>query len=103
VWSPDGQQIAFRRAPVAESGQADIVVMNADGSGARTLAAGPGFDQDPTWSPAGDEIAFKSDRPGPSDRGGNHLWVVRTDGSDLRQLPAGPEGVDDSAPAWGPR
>ncbi|GAA3154193.1 hypothetical protein GCM10010531_01550 [Blastococcus jejuensis] len=103
VWSPDGQQIAFRRAPLDGSGESDILVMNADGSGARTLAGGPGFDQDPSWSPEGDQIAFKSNRSGPSDRDGNHLWLVRTDGSDLRQLPAGPEGADDSAPAWGPR
>jgi len=100
VWSPDGEQIAFRRVA---GGAVDIYVMAADGSVARALGAGPGTDQDPTWSPDGTRIAFKSDRQGPSDRAGNHVWVMSADGTDLRQLPPGAEGVDDSAPAWGPR
>ena len=77
--------------------------MNADGSDVRPLLVAPGTDQDPTWSPDGARIAFKSDRPGPSEREGNHVWVVSADGTGAGQLPPGDEGVDDSAPAWGPR
>ena len=100
VWSPDGEQIAFRRVT---GDTVDIYLMNADGSDVRPLLVAPGTDQDPTWSPDGARIAFKSDRGGPSEREGNHVWVVSADGTGPRQLPPGDEGVDDSAPAWGPR
>ena len=100
VWSPDGEQIAFRRVA---GNTVDIYLMNADGSDVRPLLVAPGTDQDPTWSPDGARIAFKSDRPGPSEREGNHVWVVSADGTGAGQLPPGDEGVDDSAPAWGPR
>jgi TolB protein len=100
VWSPDGERIAFRRIT---GSTADIYLMNADGSGVRPLLVSPGTDQDPTWSPDGARIAFKSDQDGPSERAGNHVWVMSVDGTGLRQLPPGDEGADDSAPAWGPR
>jgi serine/threonine protein kinase/Tol biopolymer transport system component len=100
VWSPDGERIAFRRVA---GNTADIYVMDADGGNLRALLTAPGTDQDPTWSPDGRRIAFKSDRPGPSPRAGNHVWVVGSDGTGAVQLPPGSEGVDDSAPAWGPR
>jgi TolB protein len=100
VWSPDGEQIAFRRVV---GNTADIYLMNADGSDVRPLSEAPGTDQDPTWSPDGARIAFKSDRAGPSERSGNHVWITAADGTGLRQLPPADEGVDDSAPAWGPR
>jgi hypothetical protein len=99
VWSPDGEQIAFRRVSGPGS---DIYVMNADGSGVRALLAVDGFEQDPTWSPDGTQLAFKSDRAGAAGAG-NHVWVMGADGSNPVQLPTGAEGVDDSAPAWGPR
>jgi serine/threonine-protein kinase len=100
VWSPDGAQIAFRRVA---GNAADIYLMNRDGGDVRPLTVAPGLDQDPTWSPDGTRIAFKSDRPGPSERTGNHVWVVSADGTGAAQLPPGDEGADDSAPAWGPR
>jgi serine/threonine protein kinase len=99
VWSPDGARIAFRRVSGSES---DIYVMNADGSGVRALLTVEGFEQDPTWSPDGSQLAFKSDRAGASGAG-NHVWVMNADGSNAVQLPTGAEGIDDSAPAWGPR
>ena len=100
VWSPDGERIAFRRVI---GDRVDIYLMNADGSDVRPLLEAPGTDQDPTWSPDGARIAYKSDRAGPSERDGNHVWVASADGTEPQQLPPGEEGVDDSAPAWGPR
>jgi TolB protein len=101
VWSPEGDEIAFRRCTV-DNGECDLHVMNADGTADRALAAAPGVDQDPTWSPDGRSIAFKSNRADGSPPGEDHFWIVRTNGSDLRQIPDG-EGVAMSAPAWGPR
>ena len=62
VWSPDGEQIAFRRVTGTT---ADIYLMDADGSDVRPLLVAPGTDQDPTWSPDGARIAFKSDQRRP--------------------------------------
>ena len=72
-WSPDGQTIAFA---TAEPGNW-IVVMNADGSGKRSLADGTG----PFWSPDGRKIAFASGRSGRSE-----IYVMNADGSRQRNL-----------------
>ena len=48
-WSPDGSKLAF----TSEAG--DVVVIGADGSGSRVLAAIGG---NPRWSPDGRRIAF---------------------------------------------
>src|SRR6266566_317035 len=51
-WSPDGTKIAFLSD---RSGNNDIWVMNADGSGLTQLTTDPHIDWDPAWSPAGTE------------------------------------------------
>jgi TolB protein len=50
-------------------------VMNRDGSGVRRLTNHPAIDTTPTWSPAGNEIAFTSDRSGTP-----QIYVVSADG-----------------------
>ncbi len=45
-WSPDGNQIVFTGF---RSGNYDIYVMNADGSGQTRLTTGPATDGDPDW------------------------------------------------------
>jgi dipeptidyl aminopeptidase/acylaminoacyl peptidase len=82
-WSPDGRQIAFRSE---RSGEPEIWVMNADGTGQRRLAEG----LSPAWSPDGSLIAFAG-------RAG--LSVIRPDGTSLRVLP-GTEGGE--YPSWSP-
>jgi Tol biopolymer transport system component len=64
AWSPDGTRIAMVACPETEDAWlsapcagASLVVMNADGSQLRTLAATRGF-ANPTWSPDGQTIAF---------------------------------------------
>jgi hypothetical protein len=48
AWSPDGTKIAFTRFG---SGNADIYVINADGSGEMQLTSGPAADFTPAWQP----------------------------------------------------
>jgi len=90
TWSPSGREIAF----VSDrSGSAQIHVMDAEGANVRRLTQA-GFNTQPRWSPKGDAIAFTS-------RQGNHdIWAVNPDGSNLRQLTAGP-GSNESA-SWAP-
>ena len=82
AWSPDGSKIAFESF---RDGQAEIYVMNANGTGLIRLTNNPAFDGHPTWSPDGTKIAFTSDRGTPANTG-NRVWVMNADGSLPQQL-----------------
>src|SRR5687767_3808390 len=51
------EQIAFSSTRV-DGANAEIMVMNADGSDQRRLTDKPGSDVDPKWSPDGTQLAF---------------------------------------------
>jgi Tol biopolymer transport system component len=57
-WSPDGRWIAF--ALRLDPDESRVFVLGSDGSGLRRLTneTGPWIEDDPTWSPVGDRIAF---------------------------------------------
>lgn len=76
--SPDGTQVAFMRWTPATD-QYQVWVMERDGSGARRVVTGSGWD--PTWSPDGARLLFASDRGGTV-----QLWSAAPDGGDLRQV-----------------
>lgn len=64
-WSPDGQRIVFSAAPANDPENSDIVVVNADGTGAPLLLArSPDADILPVFSPNGQYLAFSSNRSG---------------------------------------
>jgi dipeptidyl aminopeptidase/acylaminoacyl peptidase len=58
AWSPDGKRIAFIDAN--KYGESELDVINADGSGRRSLTNSPGLSQVafPTWSPDSEKLAF---------------------------------------------
>ena len=63
------------------TGEAEIYVINADGSGKRRLTRNAGCDFGPAWSPDGRKIAFS--------RGANlhqQVYVMNADGSGQRRL-----------------
>ena len=115
AWSPDGRKLAFLQRRGCGPGCFDIYVVNSDGSGLRNLTAklavgirpshgiGPG--PDPAWSPDGQMIAFARLNPGPrSDFPaglGEPIYVVKADGSRLRNLTPKPVGAYTD-PAWSP-
>jgi TolB protein len=96
-FSPDGTEIAFNARP-AGAANADIYVMNADGSGLTPLTnpAAPGNDLWPAWSPDGSKIVFVSDRTGL-----NQVWMMNADGSGQHQLTFDPTKKDQT-PEWSP-
>jgi len=92
AWSPDGRSIAFI---LAVDGNADIAIMEADGSDIRRLTTHPAADLYPTWSPDGRRIAFVSNRDG-----NREIYVMNADGSDQHNLSN--HAAFDSRPAWSP-
>ncbi len=63
-WSPDGTRIAFSDL---RSGNYDIYVMKANGSGVTRVTTSIANERNPTWSPDGRQLAFDSDRTGLTD------------------------------------
>ena len=97
-WSPDGRKIAFARAGYPS----EIVVMNADGSGKRTLATGLG---PVVWSPDGRKLAFtrvlaEKGRLTPRAVRFYEIYVMNADGSGQRRLTQ--NRVSDNDPQWSP-
>jgi Tol biopolymer transport system component len=97
VWSPDSTRIAFTRfsgpADDPGSGDQDIWVANADGSGARPFATGPGWQWFPRWSPDGAWIAYTEEAAGGP-------WLSSGPvGPDLGQGPQGPVFPGANAPS----
>ncbi len=98
-WSPDGQQIVFasnRQAHERElSGEEqaaferdpsvlmDLYIMNADGSGLRSLTRETGYDGGPFFSPDGQHITW---RHFSADGATAEIFTMRIDGTQARQL-----------------
>jgi Tol biopolymer transport system component len=87
VWSSGGRQIAF----LSRRGKStfDLDVVNADGSGQRTVIHGA-TREPPSWSPDGLKIAFEGLRD-------NGVYTVNADGSGRQRL-----ARDSKDPAWSP-
>jgi Tol biopolymer transport system component/DNA-binding winged helix-turn-helix (wHTH) protein len=79
-WTPDGRIVYVSTL----SGNQDIWVMNADGSGQKQLTFDPAPDFDPAVSPDGRHVVFASERSGK-----NRLWRVDIDGGNPTQLTGG--------------
>jgi dipeptidyl aminopeptidase/acylaminoacyl peptidase len=90
-WSPDGSRIAFTSY---RDGNADIYLMNPDGSGVVRLTHDPAYDNEPAWSPDGRRIAFVSTRTG-----GSNLYVMNADGTGVTSLTGVSGGFE---PSWSP-
>jgi Tol biopolymer transport system component len=72
-------------------GDADIYLMNPDGSQPRPITDNQADDTSPCWSPDGKYIAFASDRDDPNPHAcfpncNDNLYVMNADGSDQRRL-----------------
>ncbi|HYV10221.1 MAG TPA: S8 family serine peptidase [Pyrinomonadaceae bacterium] len=86
-FSPDGSKIVFQSI---RDGQAEIYVMNEDGTQQTRLTNNPAADTAPAWSPDGTKILFTSLRDGPTSPA---LYVMNADGSGQTRVTAGSDGV----------
>jgi Tol biopolymer transport system component len=96
-WSPDGQYIVTYSG---EPWHREVYIMNADGSGARQLTPEGGNSQGPSFSPDGKWVVFTAYFDHYGDDHGCEIYVIRTDGTDLRRLTN--NDYCDYQPRWGP-
>ena len=76
------------------SGNDEIFVVNADGlTGLQQLTSNAATDEEATWSPDGNWIAFTSDRNGNRD-----IYTMTADGQNVMQVTT--NSSDDSRPSW---
>lgn len=97
AWSPDGQWIAFGRAPADAASGRQLWLMHPDGSEARALTSDPNlFHGPPSWSPDGTTLLYQ--RFDLSDPAATpEVWSLRlADGATTRIAPSG------YLPAWLP-
>ena len=86
--SPDGRTLVFDLL-------GDLYTLDIHGGEAHALTHGLPFDGQPVFSPDGTMIAFTSDRSG-----AENLWVMRADGTGMRQVSASDDVTTFISPAW---
>ena len=87
--SPDGESIVFDFL-------GDLFTIPIAGGDATQLTSGMAFDAQPRFSPDGSRIVYKSDADG-----GQNVWVMASDGSDLVQMSKDASNRAES-PEWMP-
>ena len=102
-WSPDGETIAYAVAEVGAEGGTDgstIRLVDADGTNDHGITPPELEAGDPEWAPDGSSLLFSSQpirvfaAEVVRDPDRMHLYTIRVDGSDVRQLPVdGPVGA----------
>ena len=105
VWSPDSQWIAFSQGAIVDGERAShIFMILPNGLGLAQITHGAVLDQDPTWSPDEDRIAFARRLQVSEADGGirfEHRIVV-VDLLDGAEQVVSASGERLSAPSWSP-
>ena len=96
-WSSDGERIVFARA--SANNNHNVFVMNADGSHQIRLTGSTTDDTSPMWSPDGTQIVFTRTRGRDWDIPTGDIYVMDTDGSNIRRLT---RTRNNAGPSWQP-
>ncbi|MGH6635365.1 MAG: TolB family protein [Gammaproteobacteria bacterium] len=98
-WSADGRRIVFAAGTWTYNenapSDAEIYVMNADGTDPKRLTDNDSYDGHPCWSPDGSQIVFESLRDGT-----RAIYVMQADGSKQTRITHG--HGKQLLPAWSP-
>jgi Tol biopolymer transport system component len=105
TWSPDGQQIAYRREEAFLTNNTQLItdslrLIHADGSNDTEIFPCPRSCNLPAWSPTADQIVFQMTLSPPLEATSEapaNLYLIRSDGRELRPL------TRDAQPVWRPR
>lgn len=89
--APRGGDLSSFSGRIAFDNFEDVWTIDADGTDLTRLTRAPYPEFDPSWSPDGTEIAFRSERSGEPE-----IWIMNADGTGRRRLT---EGL---SPAWSP-
>jgi len=96
--SADGKSLAYTTVGAGDRPgmvREELVVSSVDGSSRRRIASADSRNRIVRWAPAGDVLAFASDRSG-----SYQVYTVRADGSDLQVVD--PELKNTIYPVWSP-
>jgi len=92
-WSPDHAYRVF----VGSDAQIHVAFPQSGGSW-EVSKTGRGIAYDPAWSPVDDRIAFVSNESG----AGDEIYVIRSNGDDMRRLTYDQTQAWDKFPTWSP-
>jgi TolB protein len=97
-WSADGTRIAFAGTQLSPSRNAEVYVMNGDGSAKQGPLTDLNGIANPSWSPDGTMIAFETERSA-----GGNVFVLELASRAVSQVTQNTTDFSsDSQPAWSP-
>jgi len=100
--SPDGQSVAFERAPAGSFFGWDIYSMNLATGETRRLTDSPEGEMSPAWSPDGTRIAYQRMTSTPSGLAAVDWLVINADGSAPVIVSSGAAWSGEEPAAWSP-
>lgn len=100
-WSNDSRYLIYC-GPQPNGGELDIYRFEiATGEIVNLTEKSPVWDAFPKWSPTEDQIAFVSDRSDVTGKTLDNIWLMASDGTNLRNL-THTELWENNAPGWSP-